>query len=403
MRILERIAAREDKGKEEYLRPKKKRREHPPCQPPTIREGTSVNKLSIEWTVEQKTVWEGEQQREIAQIKSDYAEQVEGSSPSTNPHWTSSKPPPPTSGNLSCKYPITLAAFPNVSLSGAAILGNVRGEVADELRKHPEKYMALIPLGAGNRAFENARELTTAAADLVNEIASDGKQYMVAAPVREGQPPHEARFAKPFAMILRDPTTELRQTLLSARTIAYRRCGKGLAFIVSEISPAEKPWVICNFRGGPVTNSLPRMAEALRAIGEQVVASAGLRALANRILKDENVGRNAEERIHVAIANLSLIFIERLNGSSQSDPVWQLHGKPLTKTDKTHREWLRAMRQVTFFINTTTELTQERAQVKDWLGPLVPPDRLEPEPRDTKSSKEGKRGPKKGRKGKGKA
>lgn len=422
-RKLERLAIREDKGKEEHLRPRKKKREHPPCQPPTIREGTSTEKLPIEWSVEQQVVWEGERRLEIAQIKSGFAEQVEGSAPPANPHWTTTRPSPPTMASLTCKYPVTIAAFPNITLSDAAILGNVRGEVAEELRKSPEKYMALIPIGAGNKAFENARELTTAAMDLVSEIANDGQRYTVAAPVREGQPPHGARFAKPFAMILRDPTAELRTTLLNAKTVAFRRNGKSLAFVVSEISPTEKPWVICNFKGGPVTNSPLRMAEALKAIGEQVTASAGLRAIANRILRDENIGRTAEERIHVAIASFSLTFIDRLEGEGQSNPVWQLHGRPLTKIDKLHREWLRAMRQVDFFVNATTELAQERApvscvwckselhtspfcplpKVKDWLGPAIPPDRLEPEPRDTKSSKEGKRGPKKGRKGKGKA
>lgn len=379
-------------------------------------------KLTIDWTVEQRIVWEGEQRREVARIQSDFAEQVEGFTPSANPHWTTTKPHPPTAASLSCIFPVTNAVFPNVLLSDAALLGNVRGEVADELKAHPKKYMALIPMGAGNGVFEEARELTMAVADLVNELANDNNQYTVAAPVREGQPPHGARFAKPFAMILKDPSTELRHTLLDAKTVAFRRNGRGFAFIASEIPPAEKPWVLCNFKGGPVTNSPPRMLEALRAIGERFIASPGLRALANRILKSENIGHSAEERIHVAIAGLSLVFIERLDEKDQDDPIWQLHGRPLTRVDRLHREWLRAIRRVAFFVNTTTELTQERApvscvwckselhtspfcplpKVKDWLGPTIPRDRLEPEPRDTKLAKEGKRGPKKGRKGKGK-
>lgn len=420
---IERVASRRDKGKEEGPRPKKKKREHVPCQPLLLRKGTSVTKLSIGWTIEKHTVWEGERQKEIVRVASDFAKQVTGAPTSTNPHWTDVLPLPADATSLDCNLPITKAAFPNVTLSDAAIMGNVRREVVDKLRSNKRKYMALIPVGAGNKTYEKPRGLIRATEELVNEVANDGTQYEVAAPVREGEPPYGATYAKPFAMILKEPSDGLRRTLLNAKVVAFRYNGEGFAFMASNITPAEKPWVICNFKGGPVTRAADKMARALKAIGEQIISSTGLRMLANGILRDEGVGNSAEERIQVAIAGLSLSFIERLDTNGRDDPVWQLHGRPLTTVEKKHREWLRALRQIKFFINTTTELVQERMQVscvwcksethtnpfcplpkvKDWLGPIPPLDNLVPEPRDTKSSKEGKRGPKKGRKDKGKA
>ncbi|KDQ32105.1 hypothetical protein PLEOSDRAFT_165415 [Pleurotus ostreatus PC15] len=421
-RKLERTALRKDKGKEGDTRPVKRRKEHIPCQPPTIREGTSTVKLSVVWTVEKRTVWEGENRRDIVQIQSSFAEQVKGAPNQPNPHWTTTKPSQPPTASLNCAYPITAAAFPNVALTDAAILGNVRKEVADELRKHHDNYLALLPIGAGNELYQNARELTTTAADLINALANDGTQYTVAAPVREGDPPYGARFAKPFAMILREPSDALRHKLLKAKTIAFRMQGKGHAFIATEIQPDDRSWVICNYKGSPVTNDIVKMVEALKAIGDQVISSSGLRAIANRILKEEDVGRTAEERIHVVAAGLSLVFIDRQDENRRDDPVWQLHGRPLTKDEKKNREWLRAVRQVDFFLDATTVLVQERKPVscvwcksethaspscplplvKDWLGPPVSQEALAPEPRDTKTSREGKRESKRGPKGRGK-
>ncbi|KAJ8691277.1 hypothetical protein PTI98_010866 [Pleurotus ostreatus] len=332
-------------------------------------------------------------------------------------------PYPPAASILKCSMPITQAPFPDVCFSSVTIFGNVRKEVAEELKAHSESYMALIPFGAGNKIFEQARVLTTATADLVSALANDGTQYSVAAPVQEDAPPHKAWFARPFAMILKDPSPSLRKTLLDTKTVAYRRNGENFAFLSSNIPLSENSWIVCNFKGGPVMNRPEKMTEALTAISRQICQLNGLRSLANRILSKEGVGQSSEERIHVAIAGLSLIYIDRRDEEDREDPVWQLHGKPLTKLDKEHREWLRAVRHVSFFIDSTTELIQERARVgcvwckselhtnlncplprvKDWLGPQPPKERLTPEPRDTSSSKEGKRATRKERKGKGKA
>ncbi|KDQ32354.1 hypothetical protein PLEOSDRAFT_165547 [Pleurotus ostreatus PC15] len=418
---LERITTRKDKGKEDETRPKKKKKEHIPCQPPTIRDGSSVGKLTIEWTVRARKVWEGRYRKDIVEVDSAFAEQVEGAPTTPNPHWTK-EPPQPSSGDPKCTLPTTKGIFPNIVLSEAAIIGNVRREVAVELKVNHENYMALIPIGAGNRIFEQPREMIAATEALLRGLANDGVGYEVAAPVRENEPPHGARFAKPFAMILKDPSPELRTKLIEAKVVAFRREGKNHAFVASNITPPERPWVICNFKGNPVTNDTEKMAKALKAIGEQMLKATGLRTLANSILRDERIGRSAEERAHVGIAGLSLAFIERRDEEGQEDPIWQLHGRPLTKEDKKHREWLRAVRRMSFFLDATTELVQERKQigcvwcksethtslfcplprVKDWLGPTVPRDNLFPEPRDTAPPKEGKRGNKKDKKGKAK-
>ncbi|KAF9492427.1 hypothetical protein BDN71DRAFT_1433211 [Pleurotus eryngii] len=342
-------ASTEDKGVGAGQRPAKKRKEYIPCQPPTMKEGSSKVKLSIEWTVKKRLVWEGEKSREIVQIVSPFADQVEGTPTSCNPHWSPTRPTPPTPTNPNCKFPITNAAFPNVTLPEAAILGNVRKEMANELKQNPAKYLALLPLGAGNKLYENAREITRAAARLVSAMVNNNNRYTVAAPVREGDPPYGARFAKPFAMILKEPSVELRCSLL----------------------------------------------------------------------RDEGIGHLVEDRIHVAIASMSMVYIDRADDKGRDDPVWQLHGRPAANDEKKYREWLRAVCQIKFFLDETTELDSERnpvgcvgcksethtnsscpvPKVQDWLGPNVTNDQLAPEPRDVKTSREGKR---KG-KGKGKA
>ncbi|KDQ32525.1 hypothetical protein PLEOSDRAFT_165058 [Pleurotus ostreatus PC15] len=360
-----RVEIRRDKGQSADQRPKKKRKEYVPCLPPTIRNDEAILGLTVEWTVAQRTVWEGERRRDIVEVTSPFAEQVRGAVKTTNPHWTSTKPSPPLAKDLACDYPITLAAFPNVVLPEATTLGNVRKEVAKELRDNPERYLALIPFGAGNRLFEEARGLTLPAADLINALANEDKQYAVAAPAREGEPPHNARFAKPFAMILKDPSPNIRTKLLNTKTLAFRINGRGFAFSIAEIGKGPKSWVICNLKGSAVSSEPQEMTKALKAIASQILESTGLRTLANRILGEENVGRTAEERAQVAIGSMSLIYIERGNEHGYGDPVWQLHGRPLSRNDKENKEWLRAIRQVTFFVDATTVLQQEREPARE--------------------------------------
>ncbi|KAF4584712.1 hypothetical protein AB1N83_014348 [Pleurotus pulmonarius] len=397
-----------------------------PCQPPTIREGEKVETIPVVWKVVVNDTQEGGVAHPGVRVESTYDAIYPPERKLSNPHWGYRTPIDP-SGIIKNNptIPFTKAPMPRYVLSDATIYGNMDGNIAKYVRNTNESLVAAIPFGAGNELYENDPRLLRTVETFLKSISrNEERSLTISPPAAEGKPPYRARFAKPFAMMIQGMSTGLKTALLEFQTFAFRYNETPYALFFVDPAALTVSWIICNFRGGLVTDDREGMSRALEAIVQRLLDLPMARGTANELLREEGIGRDAEERIHMAISSLSLTFINRRDTHGNHDPVWQLQGRPMTYDLTRHRKWLRVVRQTTYIIGGTARLETEKKMVacvwcklethasencpfpdtRDWKGPPRGEGFHEPEPRDARQSpkaKEGKRGKKDKTKSKG--
>lgn len=367
-------------------------KKYAPPLPPTIKIDGKRTQLGTGWRVEYADVHEGTLVHPAVHIISPYADRFPDTHTTTNPHWIERKPPADT--NIAPPpFPCTTGPLPNAVVDEATVYGALDPQVAIGVRNHADDLIAVIPYGAGNKLFEQKPETVTIIQRFLRSLlmtnGEDG-DIEVQRPAREGKPPHNAKFAKPFPVIIAGLPKRIREYLLAVQVFAFRQQTTPCAFLVIDPMFAIKPWVIYTFRGDYVTRDEGGMTRALTAVAKTIEGLIAVKNHVNKVMASQNLGSSAEERLQMVLATMSLVYVERKESDGRTTPLWQLHGCPISTNSETQREWLKTMRRIRFLLKEYTVMEPEKTPFgcvwcksmthdgaacplpldKDWKGPI---------------------------------
>jgi hypothetical protein len=223
---------------------------------------------------------------------------------------------------------------------------NLHPDVLEKIEANPAHYLAVVPFGAGKKYADENPQAVARLREFIVDLKVDAEVN-----VARGAAQHKPKgdFDPPWVYILVNASEKLRAFLLWQQTFAV----PSLAFNVVPFDKSVRSWIIMNLSGDPVSNDIKAMHRALGAIKETLWKNDEFRRIANQCLAAIDVGSSASERAFLVTKTYELRYFDySKQGDSSDNPLlqWALMGKPITEDPVLHLQYLRIIRNVTYFV-----------------------------------------------------
>ncbi|KAJ7601952.1 hypothetical protein DFH06DRAFT_1311712 [Mycena polygramma] len=278
-----------------------------------------------------------------------------------NPHLhTTQRGPKPADIPEHTAIPWTQAIYPRAVIPYADLVANIDPLVRREIDANPEKYLAVVPYGAGKKFLaENPRICE----DILKFLRSLGYPYEglddgdddpleLVIPKKAG--PAGGTFAKPWTLLLSNASDAAREFLLWFQTFAVNT---SVTFHVLAFDKDLMSWVIMNISG----------------------VAAGIPG-------------SAREHAVLATNSFELTFIDSNDGNGDEAPRWQLTGKPVSDDPLQQARYIAITMSIPFLVGLNVLEVGKRyvncggcknvthvghacplPLTDNWYGPVPPP------------------------------
>jgi len=303
----------------------------------------------------------------------------------SNPHLQSSKRGvEPTQKAAPNTKAFTCATFPRIVLPIRDLLGNIADTQRIAIEESPNRFLAILPFGAGMDYNTDAanRNAEAEMEDLIRGLGFDNTGLDVVKAVPKYPP--KRKYEKPWIYILEGGSPALRQFLEWQQTFSFET----RTFSVIPFDPNTESWVITNICGSIVTEDQTALKTILLTIKKTLWENPEFRRVTNKCFAEARIEGSVSERVFKATTSYTLSFIECNDSNGNRDPILQLMGKPIATNPNDHQEYLTIIRKVKFWKGIRPFESTKRAvncacckadthpghscpfaRVQGWLGP----------------------------------
>ncbi|KIY53066.1 hypothetical protein FISHEDRAFT_69210 [Fistulina hepatica ATCC 64428] len=256
---------------------------------------------------------------------------------------------------IGCPLPSNDGPWPRSTIRRTQLTQNLSDEQVQSVMAHPERYMGLVPLGAGNAFYNSTKGINFpgaaegACVAVAKTLLVNHEELRVYAPqpkvIKAKSPP----FAYPIACILEGATPLLINFLTARQVWSFSR---DLAFLAIPFSADNYPWCIGMYIGSAVRSAEDGEAPwaALAAIKQALWCSADFSRVVNQITarKHDWIGLTPLQRLVKATDSFEIIRYEaKLTRNTTPVAHYQLHGAPITDEDDLRKLFVETVRNVT--------------------------------------------------------
>jgi hypothetical protein len=248
--------------------------------------------------------------------------------------------------------PFTDAVFPRIALSFEQLTVNMADEQVDAIKADPDKFIAILPHGAGKKFFETEKDAATKILAFLNGLDCQGAGAIkVVTPAAKDRSSKKAgkHFLGPWTFILVNAPEAMRNFLVWQQTFPLSR---EIVFHALPFDNSIMSWVIMNISGSAVSNDDTVKKSVLATIKSKLWRDSHFCSLASQLLQESGVitpsGSGTEYAVY-ATDSWELMYVETGDREGQPDPIYILTGKPLTKDKDKHRLWLAIIRKTSYY------------------------------------------------------
>ncbi|KDQ22942.1 hypothetical protein PLEOSDRAFT_1087412 [Pleurotus ostreatus PC15] len=273
-----------------------------------------------------------------------------------NPHaQTTRRGLPPLEPSQS-RIAYTKATYPRVVKSLDGLLAEIMEATADAVRANPDKYIALLVYGGGNKVKEENPNLTN---DIENfllglTIAGNERIRVVDPPKRDTD--KRGEFAKPHILLLHHGSPELRAYLLWYQTFAFQIEGRKIAFSALRFDAGVRPWFITDIVGRAVCDDPEAIREGLTTITSALAKDTEFRNHVDACLAKVENPRSIDERVQDTLKSFEMYSMRVTNKEKKETTVWQLFANPIANNGLEFKEWLRIITSRRYIIDEIDEM-----------------------------------------------
>ncbi|KAF4596123.1 hypothetical protein EYR38_007497 [Pleurotus pulmonarius] len=186
--------------------------------------------------------------------------------PLTNPHTQSSRSGLPPLEPTASRIAYTRATYPKVVKSLDALLQGIKDTAAEAARTNPDKYIALLIYGGGNKVKDENPNLANDIEAFLKGLAIEGNEGLrIIDPPKQDVSNH-GEFSKPHILLLQHASPELRAYILWYQTFAFQIDGRKIAFSALKLDPEMRSWFIADMIGQAVSEDPAAIHQGLAAL-----------------------------------------------------------------------------------------------------------------------------------------
>ena len=307
---------------------------------------------------------------------------------------------PPNLPPISTGIPFTRKAFPKVALPFKSLTANLHPDLVEMIKLNPSEYLAIIPFGAGKKFNEENPMAGALFTEFIKTLGLDlgGLSIAKATPAL----PPRSDFDAPWIYILEGGSESLRNFLLWQQTLAAT---PKIAFSVVPFDLSLHSWVIANISGDIVSDDPKVICRALGVIKKKLWHDQDFRRITYQCLTAMGIQASSTACAFYTTLTFDIHYAPNLVKDAAA-PMWILMGKPITTDTTLHQQYLRIIRNATYFVGMHKLEINKRwldcvwcksdthpahqcplPQMDDWLGPKPNRDeRLDIHPSSSKGS-----------------
>ncbi|KAJ8690309.1 hypothetical protein PTI98_011744 [Pleurotus ostreatus] len=283
-----------------------------------------------------------------------------------NPHAQSSQrgPPPPEPTQSRIAY--TRATYPRVVKSLDALLAEILETTADIIRAQPDKYLALLIYGGGNKIKEENPSLMADIQGFLQGLSIEGSERLRVVDPPKQDNEKKGEFAKPHILLLKNGSPKLRAYLTWYQTFAFQTEGRRIAFSALPFDANVRPWFIADITGQAVTDDPAAVHEGLLAITQSLSADTEFRNHVDACLAKVELPRSIDERVRGALSTFEIHSMRVTNKEKKEVIVWQLYANPIAGNGQEYKEWLTIITSRRYVIDEIDEIFMRTKTLKPY-------------------------------------
>ncbi|KAF7419660.1 hypothetical protein PC9H_002252 [Pleurotus ostreatus] len=250
----------------------------------------------------------------------------------------------------------TKATYPRIVKSLDGLLAEIMETTADAVRANPNKYIALLVYGGGNKIKEENPNLTSDIENFILGLTIAGNKR-----IRVVDPPKKytdkrGDFAKPHILLLHHGSPELRAYLLWYQTFAFQTEGRKIAFSALRFDANVRPWFITDIVGRAVCDDPEAIQEGLTTITSALAKDTNFRNHVDACLAKVENPRSIDERVQDTLKGFEMHSTRVTNREKKEITVWQLFANPIANNGLEFKEWLKIITSRRYIIDEIDEM-----------------------------------------------
>ncbi|KAF4576934.1 hypothetical protein EYR36_004918 [Pleurotus pulmonarius] len=333
--------------------------------------------------------------------------------PLTNPHTQSSRSGLPPLEPTASRIAYTRATYPKVIKSLDALLQGIKDTAAEAARANPDKYVALLIYGGGNKVKEENPSLADDIEAFLKGLAIEGNEGLrIIDPPKQDVNNH-GEFSKPHILLLQHASPELRAYILWYQTFAFQVEGRKIAFSALKLDPEMRSWFITDMIGQAVSEDPAAIHQGLATLKGVLVTDTKFRNHVDACLAKVEPPRPIDERVRDVLDTFEIHSAQVTSREKKEVLVWQLFARPVAGNGIEFNEWRERITSHRYFIDEMYEFSprikdkrvydscafcksdthpEEQCPfplVADWKGPIPKEVRAERAKRDEEAAAKG--------------
>ncbi|KAJ8691021.1 hypothetical protein PTI98_010635 [Pleurotus ostreatus] len=232
----------------------------------------------------------------------------------------------------------TKATYPRVVKSLDSLLAEIMETTAGAVRANPDKYLALLVYGGGNKIKEENPNLTSDIKDFLRGLTIAGNER-----IRVVDPPK------------RD--TDKRGSSPSPTSCCFTtdRPNSG-PFSALRFDANVRPWFITDIVGRAVSDDPEAIQEGLTTITSALAKDTDFRNHVDACLAKVENSRSIDERVQDTLKSFEIHSMRVTNREKKEITIWQLFADPIANNGLEFKEWLRIITSRRYIIDEIDEM-----------------------------------------------
>lgn len=250
----------------------------------------------------------------------------------------------------------TRAIYPRIIKSLDALTAGILESTAEAIRANPDRYIALLVYGGGNRVKEENPDLMKDIESFLKGLTIEGSERLRVVDPPKSDKASRGEFARPHILLLQDGSPKLRTFILWYQTFAFQIEGRKIAFSALRFDENVRPWFIADITGQVVDDDPNTMTEGLRAITNLLTKDTAFRNHVDACLARTEKPRPIDQRVNDVLNTFELHSMRVTNKEKKETLVWQLFANPIASNGKEYTEWLDIIKSQRYVVDTIHEL-----------------------------------------------